>query len=365
VIEPETVTDPETVSALDAVSDLDPMAWTMQRYETAPLRMTFRATNRADALLWQQQLRAKVTELIGGFPDEREPLAPVKLEVREFPGYVREKVKFVSRPGVSVLAYVLRPKDITGPLASVVCVPGHGRGVDAIVGIGTDGEDHSGEPEYEAEFALQAVERGLAVVAIEPMAFGHRRDPAARQRGDESQCEPVAGAALLLGETMIGWRVWDVMRTLDYIETRPDLDARRVGCVGISGGGTCALFTAALDERIRCTYLSGYLNTFRASIMSVPHCIDNYIPGILNWAEMYDVAGLIAPRPLFSEAGDHDPIFPVAAAKESFQRVKDIYTVLGAESSVALDIFDGGHRFNGERGWPFTVAALSSQERIA
>jgi dienelactone hydrolase len=304
------------------------MAWTTQRYATAPLRMTFRATNRADALLWQQQLRAKV--------------------------------EFVSRPGVSVLAYVLTPRAAASPPATVVCVPGHGRGVDAIVGVGPNGEAHATEPGYEAEFALQAVERGLAVVAIEPMAFGHRREPAAGHRGDGGRCDPVAGAALLLGETMIGWRVWDVMRTLDYIETRPDLDARRVGCVGISGGGTCALFAAALDQRIRCTYLSGCLNTFRASIMSVPHCIDNYVPGILNWAEMYDVAGLIAPRPLFSEAGDHDPIFPVAAAKESFQRVKDIYAVLGAESSVAQEIFDGGHRFDGEGGWPFTVAALSS-----
>ena len=54
--------------------------------------------------------------------------------------------------------------------------------------------------------------------------------------------------------------------------------------------------------------------------MSVSHCIDNYLPGILNWAEQYDVAGLIAPRPLFAESGERDDIFPVAAARESFQR---------------------------------------------
>jgi dienelactone hydrolase len=342
----------------------------MQRHDTAPLRMTFRSTRRTDALLWQDRLRAKLTELLGGFPRERPPLAPVTLEVREFPGYVREKVTFVARPGVSVLAYVLTPKSVAAPLATVICVPGHGRGVDSIVGIAPNGEggesdqnneDHESEPGpgYEGEFALQAVERGLAVVAIEPMAFGHRRDPLTQQRGDEAVCQPVAGSALLLGETMIGWRVWDVMRALDYIETRPDLDARRVGCVGISGGGTCALFAIALDHRIRCAYLSCCLNTFRASIMSMPHCIDNYVPGILNWAEMYDVAGLIAPRPLFSEAGEHDPIFPVAAAKESFHRLKDIYAVMGAASSIQQQIFDGGHRFHGEDGWPFILSALS------
>jgi dienelactone hydrolase len=281
------------------------------------------------------------------------------VEVREYPTYVREKITFVSRPGVSVLAYVLTPKTATRPVATVLCVPGHGRGVDEIVGIGVNGEDRSGKHGYQRDFALQAVERGLAVVAIEPMAFGHRRDPVTQQHGQASACQPVAGAALLLGETMVGWRVWDTMRAVDYIETRPDLDARRVGCVGISGGGTCALFTAALDRRIRCVYVSGYLSTFRASIMSLSHCIDNYIPGILNWAEMYDVAGLIAPRPLFSEAGEHDPIFPVAAAVESFRRVKHIYTVMGAGERAQQELFDGDHRFHGERGWPFIVTALT------
>jgi len=346
-----------------SAADLDPVAWTMRRYEGAPLRMTFSAAGRADALLWQDRLRAKLVELIGGLPQERVALDVRRLEVREYPAYVREKITFVSRPGVSVLGYVLTPKRATGPVATVVCVPGHGRGVDDIVGIGVDGEDCMGGDGYQHDFAIQAVERGLAVVAIEPMGFGHRRDSVTRQRGLQTACQPVAGAALLLGETMIGWRVWDVMRAVDYIETRPDLDARRVGCVGISGGGTCALFSAALDRRVRCAYVSGYLSTFRASIMSLSHCIDNYIPGILNWAEMYDVAGLIAPRPLFSEAGEHDPIFPVAASQESFRRVKHIYTVMGAGEYAQQEVFDGGHRFHGERGWPFIVSALNGPAR--
>ena len=338
-------------------ADLDPVAWTMRRYETAPLRMTFRAEDGDEALVWQERLREKVTELIGGFPAERGALHVVREEVREFPGYLREKITFVSRPGVGVLAYVLTPAADAagaageGPFPTVVCLPGHGHGVDEIVDEDGDGYQHG--------LALQAVERGLAVVAIEPMGFGYRRDPLTLERGRQTACEPVSGSALLLGETMIGWRVWDVMRAVDYIETRPDLDARRVGCVGISGGGTCALFAAALDPRIRCTYLSGCLNTFRASIMSVAHCVDNYVPGILNWAEMYDVAGLIAPRPLFSEAGTDDPIFPVAASRESFRLVKHIYAVMGAEDRVQQEIFEGGHRFHGERGWPFVVDALS------
>ena len=159
---------------------------------------------------------------------------------------------------------------------------------------------------------------------------------------------------------MIAWRVYDVMRTIDWIETRPELDAKRVGCMGISGGGTCTQFSAALEPRIKAALVSGYLNTFRASVMSLSHCIDNYVPGILNWCEQYDVAGLIAPRPLFSEGGDRDPIFPVAATRESYERVKKVYELFDAGDRVQQEIFSGVHEFHGVKGLPFLADALKA-----
>jgi dienelactone hydrolase len=159
---------------------------------------------------------------------------------------------------------------------------------------------------------------------------------------------------------MIAWRVWDVMRTLDYIATRPELDARRVGCMGISGGGTATLFSAALEPRIRAAMVSGYLNTFRDSIGSLAHCIDNYVPGILNWAEMHDIAGLIAPRPLFVESGERDNIFPIAASIESFKQVREIYGTFQAADRIEQEVFPGEHSFWGKRGIPFMAHHLSA-----
>jgi dienelactone hydrolase len=343
----------------DNSNGIDPVKWTQERYQSAPLRLTFRAENRADAEAWQLKLRAKLIELLGGFP-ERSPLQPQTLEVRQYAGYRRELVVIHSRPGVAVVGYLLTPNSGKPPYPVVVAIPGHGRGVDDIVGIDEDGADRTNKPGYQHDFALQAVEHGLAAFAIEPMGFGHRRDSLTRAKGaGVSACQPVAGSALLLGETMIGWRVWDVMRSIDWIGTRPELDSARVGCMGISGGGTCTLFSAALDLRIKAALVSGYLNTFRDSIMAVSHCIDNYVPGILNWAENYDVAGLIAPRPLFSEGGDRDPIFPVSATRESYARVKKVYEVFGAGPRVQQEIFEGEHVFHGVRGLPFLVEALS------
>jgi dienelactone hydrolase len=343
----------------DNSNGIDPVKWTHDRYQSAPLRLTFRAENRADAEAWQLKLRTKLIELLGGFP-ERSPLQPQTLEVRQYAGYRRELVVIHSRPGVAVVGYLLTPNNRKPPYPVVVAIPGHGRGVDDIVGIDEDGADRTNKPGYQHDFALQAVEHGLAAFAIEPMAFGHRRDSLTRAKGaGVSACQPAAGSALLLGETMIGWRVWDVMRSIDWIGTRTELDSARVGCMGISGGGTCTLFSTALDLRIKAALVSGYLNTFRDSIMAVSHCMDNYVPGILNWAENYDVAGLIAPRPLFSEGGNRDPIFPVGATRESYARVKKVYEVFEAGPRVQQEIFDGEHVFHGVRGLPFLAEALS------
>jgi dienelactone hydrolase len=339
--------------------NFDPVLFTQTLYETAPLRMTFQAKTRRQAEQWQTKLRAKVTELVGGFPEKRTPLESQTLETREFPGYRREKFVFQSRPGSWVLGYLLTPKAGKAPHPTVVCVPGHGRGVDDIVGIDDKGQDRDKRVDYQYDFAVQATEHGMAALAIEPMGFGCRRDEKNKARSlGQSACQPVAGAALLLGQTMIAWRVWDVMRTIDWIEARKELDSKRVGCMGISGGGTCTTFAAALEPRIKSALISGYLNTFRDSILSLSHCIDNYVPGILNWAEMYDVAGLIAPRPLFVESGEKDNIFPIAASKASFGKVQKVYQVFDAASLVEQETFDGPHSFWGKRGFPFLAKNL-------
>ena len=105
--------------------------------------------------------------------------------------------------------------------------------------------------------------------------------------------------------------------------------------------------------------ISGFLNTFRQTFFDREHCNCGYVPGILNWAENYDVAGLIAPRPLFSEGGNRDPIFPVHATRESFAWVKKVYEVLGVPERAEQEIFDGEHEFHGVRGLPFLANALA------
>ena len=176
--------------ALDGYQDkvdlnsFDPVAWSLKRYESAPLRLTFRAKSRKEAGEWQKRLRAKVIELLGGFPKAAAAPRAVTLEVREFPSYRREKFVFESRPGLTLLGYLLTPKNGKPPYPAMIAVPGHGRGVDDIVGIDDKGQPRTDKAGYQHDFALQAVERGMGVVAIEPLGFGCRRDPIARKNID-------------------------------------------------------------------------------------------------------------------------------------------------------------------------------------
>lgn len=341
------------------MQNFDPVAWTLDRHKTAPMKMTFKAVNKRQAESWQKSFRAKVVELVGGFPETRIPLAPQTLDVADFPDYRRERFVIETRPGMMLLGVLITPKKASGPLPTVICVPGHGRGLDDVIGVDENGKTISSEKNIYHDFALQVVRQGQAAVAIENMAFGCRRDAKAIAKSlGGSVCQPTAGAALLLGETMVGWRVYDVMRTIDWIATRPELDAKRIGCMGLSGGGTVTLFSAALDTRIKAAFVSGYLNTFRDCIMSVSHCIDNYVPGILNWGEMYDVAGLIAPRPFFAESGERDPIFPLKGFLEGFAQVQSRYAVFGAKDETGSEVHGGAHEFSGKQGLPWLKGRL-------
>ena len=187
------------------VAQLDTLDFSLASYARSKRSLAFNASGREEAEAWQRQLRSRLIDLVGGFPAEPCQLSPRVTETVEFPTYTRETVLFQSRPDSTVFGYFLTPKNLRAPAPAVLCLHGHGRGVDDIVGIREDGTMRSRLSGYQKDFALQCVRRGYPVLAIEQLGFGHRRDAAARASGPRSpSCLPAAGAALLLGETMAG-----------------------------------------------------------------------------------------------------------------------------------------------------------------
>jgi hypothetical protein len=128
--------------------------------------------------------------------------------------------------------------------------------------------------------------------------------------------------------------------------------------MGISGGGMHTFFSTCVDERIRACVVSGYYSTFKDSILAMAHCTCNFVPGLHEFGEMYDLVGLIAPRPLLVEAGTYDPIFPLAAVKASVERARQVYDVFGAFDQVETDYFEGRHQISGRRAYDFLMENL-------
>jgi hypothetical protein len=156
----------------------------------------------------------------------------------------------------------------------------------------------------------------------------------------------------LHGRTLLGERVWDGMCAATYLLSRPDVTGG-LGCTGHSSGGTTALWLSALDGRIKTVLVSGYFNSFRGSILAIEHCECNYVPGILELAEMGDIAALIAPRPFCALNGEKDEIYPVSFAREQFATVQKGYELHDASHACKLSIHSGGHAYNNQvsRDW--------------
>lgn len=325
----------------------DPAAEVSALYESTARALTYRARTRDEHLRWREALRTRLAEIIAAPRDTKQPRAEVVAQLQA-DGYTREIVMLHAVAG-GVPLHVLRPEG-SGPFRPVIALHGHGLDVGVALGSLRNSEGQASREEGRSSFAEDLVRRGFLVFAPEQIGFADRRNAADQALGGAtSTCRQAALSLLLLGHTLVGLRVRDIGRVLDYVAGRTDARAGSVGGVGFSGGGSALLYAAALDERLSAVILSGCLGTYRQSIIAIPHCEDNYLPGILRYAEMADIAALVAPRPLFVESGMDDPLFPASSAVAAVTQVRKAYALLGAADRVELEIFAGGHTFHGAR----------------
>lgn len=344
---------------------LQPAYRLWQRYDPNSARYAFKAKTRMEARSWQRKTRRALNKLLG-FQDElKVDLQPRLLESADKGDYTRQKVLIRTTAYTEMPVYVLLPKELARPLPVVIALHGHGYGVKSIVGITKDGADRNEPDGYQKDFAVALCRRGFAVAAPEISCFGERETDFSYLnkelgQGAPKSCAHTAALASHLGGSVLGLRVLDTKRLLDYLQTRPDMDASRLGMMGISGGGMLTFFTTALDERVKACVVSGYFCSFRDSVLAMGHCQCNYVPGLAQFGEMSDIVGLIAPRPILFEAGSLDPIFPIEAVKASVRRAKQVYKVFDAQTRVETDYFDGKHQISGKRAYDFLMERLAA-----
>jgi dienelactone hydrolase len=335
------------------------MATSRDPYPLSPSRLHVRlhrdhppalAFDPSDPPAWKRKLRRKLRQLVK-MPAYEGPLRVRRLWRRDHELGTIEKIMFTAEPGADVPAYLCLPREAEPPYPVWICVQGHSSGMHNSIAVDFDDESKPIPVEVDRDFGLSAMRHGYAALCIEQRSFGERRELRIGA-GGHTTCGITAMHALMLGRTLIGERVFDVDRGIDYLATRPDIDMKRLGVMGNSGGGTTSMFAAALLGRVCRAMPSCYFNTWRASIMGVPHCVCNYVPDLALWVDMADILGLFAPRPVTVVAGRHDDIFPVAATRRAFRDLKRIYTAFDAADRCKLVIGPEGHRFYADLAWP-------------
>ena len=316
------------------------------------------AFDERDPARWQSRLRRKLRDLLGDWPRERCPLDARRIWLRQHPLGTIEKVTFASEPFSDALAYVCIPNESRPPHTFVICLQGHTTGLHLSIGADREDEARAVAVEGDRDFAIGCMKRGLAALCLEQRAFGERRE-LAMKKASPLGCLDASMQALMLGRTLVGERLYDIDRALDYLAARGDADMARAGAMGNSAGGAMSLYAAALLPRIAFAMPSCYFCTFADSVMAMNHCEENYIPGLLKYAEMPDIAGLAAPKPLVIVAGREDPLFPIAATRRAFRELRKIYAAFGAADRCHLVVGPGGHRFYADAAWPAMMRGIA------
>ena len=316
-----------------------------------------------DVTQWQARLRRRLQQLIGSFPRQRPPLSVRQLWVREHAlGWI-EKIVFTSEPYSDVPAYVCLPRNVPPPYPFMICLQGHTTGMHVSIAVQSEDETQPLEVEGDRDFALGCLRHGIAALCLEQRSFGERREQKQAQVSEHG-CHDAAMQALLLGKTLLGERIFDVDRGIDYLAERGDADMQRIGVMGNSGGGTVSIYAAAQLNRIAFAMPSCSFCTFRDSILSIYHCADNYVPKILQYAEMADILGLFAPRPVVIVAGQDDPIFPLQGVLQAFEHLKTIYEAYSGGDNCHLVVGSGGHRFYADEAWPIMRKIIAASPQV-
>lgn len=295
---------------------------------------TFAGIDSAEA--WQQrreELVDQLREMLGLNPwPERTPLeAEVRGEI-DGDGFIVERVLFQSRPGLYVTANLYRPTTVDAPLPAVLYVCGHSRQTADGVSFGNKtGYQHHG---------VWFARHGYICLMIDTVQLG--------------EIEGVHHGTHNLGQwwwasrgyTPAGAEAWNAIRALDYLQTRDEVDAQRIGVTGRSGGGAYSWWVAALDERVRVAVPVAGITDLRNHVVDdciEGHCDCMYMVNRHRW-DFGTLAALVAPRPLLISNSHRDTIFPLDGVMRVYRETERIYNLLGAEDNLAIHITAGPHQ---------------------
>jgi len=330
-------------------------------YERTKPSMSLEAKTPESFLQWKEALRAKVRELLEEFPKPAS-LKPQLLSRDEAERYVREKWIIQSEGDCWVPLYLLVPKGRRGRLPAILCAHGHGTyGKDSVAGV------HFNDPDRKANissanynYGEQMAMAGFVTVVPDWRSFGERIGYHSPYPGSDV-CNVHFIQHLILGRTLLGANIFDGMRVIDFLISREMVDRERIGCMGLSFGGTMTTYLTLLDDRIRAADIICYATTTEHYAISRPNfCGSQLVPFLYKYADVPDVMAAIAPKPLLIESGASDTCFWIHSALKAHETVKRAYEVIGKPENLWVEVFPGEHGFSGRMAFDFFNKFLGS-----
>lgn len=295
-------------------------------------------TTRAAVEARQRDVRAAIAGGLGLLPASDAPLNATITRTTpstSLGGYRIEHLWFESLPGLRVTANAYVP-DGPGPFPAVIGTAGHA-------------DEGKASPTYQNAWVSLA-RRGFLVLAYDPVGQGERLeylDPVkgGSRVGIGTREHSMTGQQLVLtGRTIGAYMVQDMRRALDYLETRPDVDRRRIAVAGNSGGGTQAALLGAVDPRLAAIVVSCYMTSWRDMWTTPgPQDAEQILPGfVANGLDFADFAIAAAPRGFLVSSAIQD-YFPIAGSRAVSAELAPIYVTLGAADKLARVENDATH----------------------
>ena len=311
----------------------------VQRVEERANQRRAALKTRADAEAYVREVREKIQRSFGPWP-QKTPLKPRTTGVIERDVYRIERIIFESRPDFLVTANLYVPKGRTFPLPGVVGTCGHssnGKAAEA----------------YQA-FAQGLARQGYVVLIYDPIGQGERlqypgEDLKSRIGVGVREHLYAGNQQFLVGEFFGSWRAWDGIRALDYLMSREEVDPKQVGVTGNSGGGTMTTWLCGVESRWTMAAPSCFVITFRRNLENeLPADTEQCPPQALALGlDHSDFLAAMAPKPVIILAKEKD-YFDARGAEEAYQRLSDLYKLLGAEKNIGLFIGPGYHGYSQE-----------------
>lgn len=297
---------------------------------------------------WERQrpqVRARLWELLGDLPSRPRKLAVETLRREDRGDYLLEKLQFDNGAGATVPGYLLLPKNVSGKAPGLLYCHWHGGQYD----VGKEELFRTNATPVPAGPAL--ARRGYVVLAIDACCFGERNGRGPGGPGEKGGAgEMTAGKFnLWLGRSLWGMMVRDDLIALDYLCSRPEVDARRLGVTGISMGSTRTWWAMALDDRLRAGVGVCCLTRYQDLIAEgglKHHGIYYFVPGVLRHFDTEAVVALAAPRPLLFLSGELDAGSPVAGIRVIERTASRAYRLYNRADHFESVVYPGvGHEY--------------------